>query len=239
MDNGWQESAAAWIADQGENGDFGRRYVLDPVMLPLALESSPTTALDVGCGEGRFCRILRTNGVDAVGIDPTRALLARARALDPVGRYIEARAESLPFETRSFDLVVSYLTLIDIPDYASAIAEMARVLKPDGALVIANLNGFSTACADTGWVRTAMRELLHYPVDHYLDERQMWVEYRGIRIVNHHRPFSAYMKLLLDQGLHLTHFDEPPPAPDAPALKAAHYRRLPWFHVMKWMKHEV
>src|SRR5262245_36383733 len=236
MDNGWEDSAPAWIADQGEHGDFGRRYVLDPVMLALALEGAPATALDVGCGEGRFCRMLRASGVDPVGIDPTRALLARARERDPEGRYVEARAEALPFEDQSFDLVVSYLTLIDIPDIAAAIAEMARVLKPRGALAIANLNSFSTTCADTGWIRSAVRELLHYPVDHYLDERQMWIEYRGIRIVNHHRPFSTYMKLLLDQGLQLAHFDEPPPAADAPALKAAHYRRLPWFHVMKWLK---
>ena len=33
QDNGWQDSADAWIADQGDHGDFGRRYVLDPVML--------------------------------------------------------------------------------------------------------------------------------------------------------------------------------------------------------------
>ncbi len=36
MDNGWASSADAWIADMGEHGDFGRRYVLDPVMLPAA-----------------------------------------------------------------------------------------------------------------------------------------------------------------------------------------------------------
>jgi len=236
MDNGWEASAPAWIADQGEHGDFGRRYVLDPVMLPLALAHAPQRALDVGCGEGRFCRMLKTHGVDAIGIDPANALLARARELDPTGLYVDAAAEALPFDDGGFDLVVSYLTLIDIPDAASAIAEMTRVLKPGGALLIANLNSFSTACAETGWIRSAMRELLHYPVDHYLKERAMWVEYRGIRIINHHRPFSAYMKLLLAQGLQLAYFDEPPPAPDAPAAKAAHYRRLPWFHVMKWTK---
>ena len=38
MENGWQSSADAWIADMGERGDFGRRYVLDPVMLPLIPE---------------------------------------------------------------------------------------------------------------------------------------------------------------------------------------------------------
>ena len=46
MTNGWDASAAAWIADQGETGDFGRRYVLDPVMLPRALErGGPTVHL--------------------------------------------------------------------------------------------------------------------------------------------------------------------------------------------------
>ena len=38
MDNGWQISAYAWIADMGDRGDFGRRYVLDPVMVPAGLE---------------------------------------------------------------------------------------------------------------------------------------------------------------------------------------------------------
>jgi hypothetical protein len=48
MDNCWQASADAWIAKIGEHGDFGRRYVLDPIMLPRALAPSPKKALDVG-----------------------------------------------------------------------------------------------------------------------------------------------------------------------------------------------
>jgi SAM-dependent methyltransferase len=235
-DDGWENSASAWIADMGEHGDFGRRYVLDPVMLARALALKPRTMLDAGCGEGRFCRMLAERGIETTGIDPTPSFIAHARTRHPAGRYLEAKAEALPFADASFDLVVSYLTLIDIPDIAPAIAEMTRVMKPGGALLVANLNSFNTACADTGWIKTALRELVHYPVDHYLDERSMWIEYRGIRIVNHHRPFSTYMKLLLAQGLVLTHFDEPPPAPNAPQPKAARYRRLPWFHVMEWAK---
>jgi 2-polyprenyl-3-methyl-5-hydroxy-6-metoxy-1,4-benzoquinol methylase len=61
----------------GEFGDFGRRYVLDPVMLPRALSRSPKKALDVGCGEGRFCRMLKPHGVGVTGIDPTPALPCR------------------------------------------------------------------------------------------------------------------------------------------------------------------
>jgi ubiquinone/menaquinone biosynthesis C-methylase UbiE len=132
VDNGWQASAGAWIADMGDRGDFGRRYVLDPVMVPRALARSAKKVLDVGCGEGRFCRMLRTHGVDAVGIDSTPALIAAARARDARGAYLQATAERLPFGRERFDLVVSYLSLIDIPDFHSAILEMARVLKPGG-----------------------------------------------------------------------------------------------------------
>ena len=236
MDNGWQSSAHAWVADMGKSGDFGRRYVLDPVMLPLALARSPRNALDVGCGEGRFCRMLKSRGIDAVGVDPTSALIAVARTRDAHGPYVEATAERLPFREGTFDLVVSYLSLIDIPDMEAAVPEMARVLKPGGALLIANLTSFNTAAADVGWVKDADGRRVYYPIDDYLQERAMWIEYRGIRIVNHHRPLSAYLKALLGAGLVLTHFDEPPPSTEAPASRAAGYVRVPWFLVMEWQK---
>lgn len=234
--NGWEESAAAWIADLGERGDFGRRYVLDPVMLSRALGARPSTALDVGCGEGRFCRMLTANRIAAVGIDPTRNLLAAARQRDPSGQYVEGEAASLPFDDASFDLVVSYLSLIDIPEIAPAIAEMVRVLRPEGRLLLANLNGFNTAGVEIGWTRDEHGKKKHYPIDHYLRERSTWIEYRGIRIVNHHRPLSTYMRLLLEHGLRLTFFDEPAPTADAPAARANDYVRAPWFLVLEWEK---
>ena len=236
MDNGWQDSANAWVADMGKSGDFGRRYVLDPVMLPRALARSPRNALDVGCGEGRFCRMLRSRDVAAVGVDPTPALIAVARTRDPRGTYVEATGERLPFRDGTFDLVVSYLSLIDIPDVAAAVPEMARVLKPGGTLLIANLNSFNTAGADVGWIKDASGRRVHYPIDNYLRERAMWIEYRGIRVVNHHRPLSTYLRALLGAGLVLTHFDEPAPSADAPASRASNYARMPWFLVMEWLK---
>ena len=129
-ENGWNESADAWIADMGKHGDFGRRYVLDPVMAPRALAAKPQTMLDVGCGEGRFCRMLGATGIACTGIDPTRTLLEHARERDPRGIYIEASGNALPVGDASFDLVVSYLSLLDMPEIGAPIAEMARVLKP-------------------------------------------------------------------------------------------------------------
>jgi ubiquinone/menaquinone biosynthesis C-methylase UbiE len=155
MNSGWELSAQAWIDSIGQRGDWAREHVLDPVMLGRVAASRFQRALDVGCGEGRFCRILRARGVTVTGIDPTEHLLDAARRRDPSGDYRLGRAEQLGFETASFDLVVSYVTLVDIADFRTAIGEMARVLKPGGSLLVANLTGFTSACANQGWVKDA------------------------------------------------------------------------------------
>lgn len=227
MSDGWDESAQAWIADQGERGDFSRACVLDAVMLQRIEGREFENALDVGCGEGRFCRMMRERKIVAVGIDPTAALLRTARERDPSGDYRQGRAETLDFADASFDLVVSYLTLIDIPDIRRALPEMARVLKPGGTLLIANINSFISACADVTWVRGDDGAYVHYPVDNYLDERVMWVSWRGIRLQNWHRPLSLYMQLLLAQNLKLVWFDEPAPH-GGDAAHVSRYRRGTW-----------
>jgi SAM-dependent methyltransferase len=234
MSNGWNESASAWIAALGERGDYTREFVLDPPMIEHLRERHFTRALDVGCGEGRFCRIMQQLGIQTVGIDPTEALLNLARERDPKGDYRIGRAEKLDFPDASFDLVVSYLTLIDIPDIAAAISEMARVLAPGGQLLIANLTNFYTASIPGGWTQEPNGER-RLCIDHYLDERYEWLEWKGIRIHNWHRPLSRYMQLLLEQNLILRHFSEPEPAGGDPAMMER-YRRVPFFMMMKWEK---
>ncbi len=234
MSNGWTESASAWITDMGDRGDYGREFVLDAPMLERIRGRGFETALDVGCGEGRFCRILEALGVRTVGVDPTQALIQHARRRAPDGDYRIGRAEALDFPDHSFDLVVSYLTLIDIPDVARAIPEMARVLRPGGTLLIANLTSFNTAAVDGGWSPDADGEP-RFRIDHYLEERAEWVAWRGIRIQNWHRPLSTYMSLLLAQSLTLRHFSEPTPTGGDPAT-GERCRRVPFFVLMEWEK---
>jgi SAM-dependent methyltransferase len=176
VDNGWDDSAAAWIASLGEAGDFGRAHVLDAPMLARVSGRGFATALDVGCGEGRFCRMMRACGMATAGIDPAAALIEAARSRDPNGQYAIGQAETLDFADSSFDLVVSYLSLIDIPDLPGAVAEMVRVLKPGGTLLIANLNGFNTAAVEDGWTKSSSGAPC-FGFDHYLVERPTWVSW--------------------------------------------------------------
>jgi SAM-dependent methyltransferase len=238
MDNGWESSAQAWIdsmGERGERGDWGRQHVLDPVMMARVAQGRFRDALDVGCGEGRFCRMLKAAGVHTVGIDPTRQLIELARKRDAAGDYRIGRAEQLEFPDASFDLAVSYITLIDIPDFRAAIAEMRRVLRPGGSLLIANLTGFTSACADRGWVKDDKGGYLHFPVDNYLSEFPFWFNWSGRRIENWHRPLSAYMSAFLEAGLILKFFAEPEPR-SGEAIHRERARRVPWFVVMEWQR---
>jgi SAM-dependent methyltransferase len=234
MSDGWDESAAAWIAAMGESGDYGRTHVLDPAMLDRVRRTSFENALDIGCGEGRFCRIMQTLGIATVGIDPTAALIERARELDPRGDYRVARAESIGVAEDSFDLIVCYLSLIDIPDLESAADEMVRALRLGGTLLVANLSSFNTAGMPDGWERDASG-VRRFSIDRYLEDRAVWVSWDGITVQNWHRPLSTYLALFLERGLELQYFAEPTPIGGDP-MRAAHYRRVPFFNVMEWRK---
>jgi SAM-dependent methyltransferase len=232
--DGWHESANAWLAEMGDAGDYSRQFVLDAPMLARIEGRGFATALDVGCGEGRFCRMLQARGITTVGIDPTALFGERARERDPAGDYHIATAETLDVPPASFDLVVSYLSLIDIPDLPRAASNMVAALRSGGSLLIANLTSFTTAGMPEGWVADG-KDGRYFCIDRYLEERAVWVAWRGMRIQNWHRPMSTYMTTFLEHRLQLEYFAEPTPTGGDPAT-AERYRRVPWFNITEWRK---
>jgi SAM-dependent methyltransferase len=89
--------------------------------------------LDLGCGTGLPTAAVAALGWTVVGVDISSDLLgvARERGLE----VLEANAEALPFNDSGFDAAISIWTHTDIDDFAAALTEVARVLRPGAPLV--------------------------------------------------------------------------------------------------------
>jgi ubiquinone/menaquinone biosynthesis C-methylase UbiE len=97
--------------------------------------------LDVPCGYGRHAIALSRAGYRVVGVDRSRTLLAEARrrAGDGPPELVEADYRELPFADESFDAALNLSTSLGFlgdEEDANALAEIRRVLRPDGRLVI-------------------------------------------------------------------------------------------------------
>ncbi len=230
---GWKASAEAWISQQGDKGDWARQNILDPGLEPLLGNLHGKRILDVGCGEGRYCRLLAEKGAITTGLDPVEEFIALAKQRHPEGAYHQGFAEFLPFPSQEFDLVVSYLTLVDILDFRSAILEMSRVLKPDGRILVATISNIASP-TDGGWVKDEDGRRLYRAVDRYMEEFTLHLEWQGISIENYHRPLSAIMEAFFRAGLVLTRFLEPLPPKDS--REYADEFRAPNFQIMEFAK---
>ncbi|HTK28572.1 MAG TPA: class I SAM-dependent methyltransferase, partial [Vicinamibacterales bacterium] len=97
--------------------------------------------LDVGTGSGIAAIVAAQHGARVTGVDPTSALLDRARVnADLAGQTVswgEGSAERLPFPDAAFDVVLSQFAHMFSPAPEEAATEMLRVLKPGGRLAFA------------------------------------------------------------------------------------------------------
>jgi len=92
------------------------------------------SALDIGCGAGASTRALSAHARDVSGIDPSREMLGHARLALPNAAFTLGRAESLPFESESFDLVAAAGSL-NYSEPLAALREASRVLSSGGRYV--------------------------------------------------------------------------------------------------------
>ena len=110
--------------------------------------------IDVGCGDGRHIVEAARRGCYAVGLDYDAVELRKAR--ERIGAHrvdlVVGDASRLPFRDAAFDAVICTETLEHLPDDAGAIAEIARLLRPGGALL--------------GAVPSHFTELLYWRLSH-------------------------------------------------------------------------
>ena len=93
--------------------------------------------LEIGVGSGMNLPLYTDRATEILGLDPHPKLLAIASAKPRSipSRLIEGSAESIPLDDASVDTVVTTWSLCSIRDVAAALAEIRRVVKPDGKLL--------------------------------------------------------------------------------------------------------
>ncbi|HEX6285924.1 MAG TPA: methyltransferase domain-containing protein [Acidimicrobiia bacterium] len=110
------------------------------IVLEEAQVGAGHRVLDVACGTGVLAReaLVRVGETgEVVGLDPNAGMLAVARDREPAIDWEQGVAEDLPFESATFDRVVSQFGMMFFTDPEKAIEEMARVLSPNGRIAVA------------------------------------------------------------------------------------------------------
>jgi SAM-dependent methyltransferase len=94
------------------------------------------TLVDLGCGSGYWLPGYAAQAGAVIGIEPDPALLPLAAARDPRARVLPGSAEHLPLGDASVDVVHARFAYFWPPGCAAGLAEVLRVLKPGGTLVV-------------------------------------------------------------------------------------------------------
>ena len=205
-----QQAIAAWsTAPQGlpenfgDEGDFARQHLLNPALFALLGDVAGKHILDAGCGQGYLCRLLARRGAIVTGVEPAAQWCSYAverEQQQPLGiTYLQEDLSSLQDAQYRFDCVVANMVFMDIPDYKAAMHNCIAALKSGGNFVFSLLHPCFEEPASE-WARKSSVE-----VREYLQEYTMPQNYAYL----FHRPLSAYINFLIEEGCFLRKILEP------------------------------
>jgi ubiquinone/menaquinone biosynthesis C-methylase UbiE len=131
------EGYGSWAEFYDEPGN--QLIELEQPIVREILDGLPAgVALDAACGTGRHSAYLASRGHTVMGVDSSPAMLERARAKVPGREFHVADVHDLPLPDDHVALVVCALALMHVPDIEPVLAELVRVLRPGGSLVISD-----------------------------------------------------------------------------------------------------
>jgi ubiquinone/menaquinone biosynthesis C-methylase UbiE len=138
----YDEFAPRYEDHRGGRDPAGYHDLLDDLEVEIVERyGRGRSVLEVGCGTGLLLRRIAAFASHARGVDLSPGMLARARAR---GLHVDlASATALPFADASFDVACSFKVLPHVRAVDRALAEMARVVRPGGHLLVELYNPMS------------------------------------------------------------------------------------------------
>jgi ubiquinone/menaquinone biosynthesis C-methylase UbiE len=202
------DSFAAAYSASNENNLFNAYYAR-PEMIRLAGDVAGLKVLDAGCGSGPLLEALRAKNAVVSGFDlsPAMVQLARQRLGEDADVRVADLGAPLPFPDDAFDLVAASLSLHYLEDWTSALAELRRVLKSGGRLIVSIIHPAVYAIV---YPEADYFALTQYSEDYDFGEGTVWMTYW-------HRPLQDVINTFIDAGFRIKMVTEPPPAANTPA----------------------
>lgn len=163
-----RDAYALWAASYPPHAHNPVMQAEERAMLELMpADLTGLTVLDAGCGSGRYMRhALRRGATRAAGVDLSPAMLQRAAAVPSGGaplQVAQARLTALPLPDALADLTVCGLVIGHLEALGPALAELRRVTRPGGALLISDIHPIGPAL---GWLRDFKAGGKRYAVRH-------------------------------------------------------------------------
>jgi demethylmenaquinone methyltransferase/2-methoxy-6-polyprenyl-1,4-benzoquinol methylase len=173
-------------------------------LVAMAEVKAGERALDLACGTGDIAFAVADRGARTTGLDITHRMLQLARLRKGSVTFLTGDMTSLPFASRTFDLVTTGYGLRNVPDLDAALAEIARVLKPGGRLLSLDFNkpesaivrgaylAYLTVIGSTlGWIlhrdpdtyRYISASIRRYPGARGVADKMLASGFTGVRIV--------------------------------------------------------
>ena len=221
----WEGNAEVWTRLARQGYDVYRDHLNTPSFLAMLPEVSGLRGLDIGCGEGNNTRLVAGRGASVVAVDIARTFVRAAQekeAEEPLGiRYLAASGSALPFADESFDFAVAFMSLMDMGDRDTAVAEAYRVLKPGGFLQFSMCHPcFSTP--RWKWVRDEKGERVAVECGDYFREQprvEEWLfgaapqavkeKLPKFRVPTFYETLTTWMNRLIGAGFRLERINEP------------------------------
>jgi SAM-dependent methyltransferase len=187
---------------------YDRPPIHEQIIRSAGLERQVDRALDVGCGAGLSTAALAAVARQVIGVEPIPTMLTHRRIVAPRARFVIGQAERLPFAARSFDLVTAAGSL-NYTDLPSALAEIARVLTPDGTFLLYDFSvGRHAVRGDAlaTWFASFEQRFPWPPGWQPFDVRELPLAAYGLRLLDYTdleirlpMTFDAYLRYMLSE----------------------------------------